>query len=344
MKGQRLSTITLLRLGVILLAPPMLLGIAFGQSAEPERQKLAHVVMRIWGANTETASGNPLADVVTRLEEAYKKHNPEARFENRFHGNDSALGGLYTGVANVVFMTRKPSYIELDGYRQVIQGQTPLQISVMRGSPLVSSPIPPIVLVVKATNPLTAVTLTNLKAVFGSDYRDTATLQTWSVLNASGSLAHQPIHLVGFDLNSDEEMIFAETVLGNSPRWTCNYRPEPASAAAARRIVDDVKHDPNALGITTLDRVTSEVKVLGLVGESGSAIYPTAENLASGTYPLFRTVLAITRRPSDNYQDGTTANFLSFLASPEGQQVVASDDRFLPVPHAAAADAVKAQR
>jgi ABC-type phosphate transport system substrate-binding protein len=200
------------------------------------------------------------------------------------------------------------------------------------------------VLVVKATNPLTTVTLTNLRAVFGSDCRDSAALRPWSVLNVSGSLARQPIHLVGFDLNSEEAMIFADTVLGNSPRWTCNYHPEQGSSAAARRIVDDVKHDPNALGITTLDRVTSEVKVLGLVGKSGRAIYPTAENLASGTYPLFRTVLAITRRPSKKYQDGTTANFLSFLASPQGQEVVASDDRFLPVPHAATADAVKAQR
>ena len=70
-----------------------------------------------WGAGSRD-----LLLTLDRLEAAYSAMNPNTHFDNQLRGNDSALGGLYVGAADVAFITKEPSYIELDGYQQMIQG------------------------------------------------------------------------------------------------------------------------------------------------------------------------------------------------------------------------------
>jgi hypothetical protein len=70
----------------------------------------APVLLRVWGANDQVGQTNPLLEILTRLEAAYTRIHPEVSFTNQLHGNDSALGALYVGAADVVFMTRPPLY------------------------------------------------------------------------------------------------------------------------------------------------------------------------------------------------------------------------------------------
>lgn len=140
------------------------IGIGQGQS-QYELARTGPVVLRIWSQANETTGNGTLLQMLTRLEAAYSGLNPAVHFADELHGNDSALGGLYVGAADLVFMTREPSYIELDEYQQMIQGQTPLQIAVMRGSPSARGSNSPLVLVLNRGDPVTSITLPQLKSL-----------------------------------------------------------------------------------------------------------------------------------------------------------------------------------
>jgi phosphate transport system substrate-binding protein len=281
-------------------------------------------VLRVWGARS-----SELLRALSHLEAGYSAINPDAHFDNQLRGNDSALGGLYVGAADLVFMTREPSYVELDGYQQMINGQTPLQIAVMRGGPTAHGPASPLVLVVNIANPLASVDLAKLKAIFTASHGSGLPVAgLWRDLGVKGLQAQRPIHLYGFDTDSDEAVTFAVAALGNHPRWACDYKAAPDTPNAASWIFQDVQHDLNGLGLTTLDAVGSNVKVLEIAA-SGGAVGPTPEALGSGYYVLGRTIFALARKTSEGNAEPGVRSFLAFVLSTEGQAILRSDGTFI---------------
>jgi phosphate transport system substrate-binding protein len=281
-------------------------------------------VLRVWGAKS-----GELLRALNRLEAGYRALNPDTHFDNQLRGNDSALGGLYVGAADLVLMTREPSYIELDGYQQMIHGQTPLQIAMMRGGPNAHGPASPLVLVVNSANPLVSVDLAKLKAIFTASHGSGLPVAgLWHDLGVKGRQAQRPIHLYGFDTESDDAVTFAVAALGNHPRWACNYKAAPDTPNAANRIFQEVQHDADGLGLTTLDAVGSNVKVLEIAA-SGGAVGPTPEALGSGNYVLERTVFALARKTSEGNAEPAVRSFLAFVLSTQGRAILRSDGTFI---------------
>jgi phosphate transport system substrate-binding protein len=305
----------------------------------------ATVVLHIWGQGSKTSGdGGTLLQILTRVEAAYSKINPAIHFVNELHGNDSALGGVYVGAADIAFMTREPSYIELDGYQQMIQGQTPLKIAVMRGSPSARGSVSPLVLVVNRTNPLDSITLPQLKSIFTTSRTTSSpTSKLWQDLGVSSSKVRHSIHIYGFDPESEEAVTFSIATLGTHPRWTCKYIAALDTPNAARQISEEVQHDPDGLGLTTLDAVGSNVKVLAIAA-SGDAVLPTPEAISSGEYVLSRTVIALTQKTSGKSSESAVQSFLAFLLSDQGQAIIRSDGTFVSVTGAAMAAAREALR
>jgi phosphate transport system substrate-binding protein len=288
-------------------------------------------VLRIWGQGSQPNADGALLQVLSRLEAAYTQINPSVSFSNELRGNDSSLGGLYVGAADLAFMTREPSYIELDGYQQVIQGQTPLKIAVLRGGPTAHGSTSPLVLVVNSANPLASVALTKLKSIFAASRSTGSPAATlWQDLGVKGSQGRRPIHLYGVDTESDEAVSFSTAALGDNPRWACNYKAVPDTPDAASQIVQQVQIDPDGLGLATLDAVGPNVKVLK-IANSSAAVGPTQEALDSGDYVLARTVLALARKTSEGDAEPAVRGFLDFLFSPQGQAILRSDGTFIPL-------------
>jgi phosphate transport system substrate-binding protein len=282
------------------------------------------IVLRVWGAGS-----SELLLTLDRLEAAYSAMNPDTHFDNQLSGNDSALGGLYVGVADVAFMTRDPSYIELDGYQQMIQGQKPLEIEVMRGGPTAHRLLSPLVLVVNGANPLTSVDIPKLRAIFTASHSTgLPAASLWQDLGVEGSQGRRPIHLYGFDTESEEAVTFSVVALGDHPRWACNYKAAPDTPNAASQISQEVQHDLDGIGLTTLDAVGSNVKVLEIAASRG-AVGPTPEALGSGDYVLGRTVFALARKTSEGNAEPAVRSFLAFLLSTQGQAILRSDGTFI---------------
>lgn len=311
-------------------------AIAQGQSQYASTRPVP-IVLHIWGQGSQTAGNGTLLQMLTRLEAAYSGLNPAVHFANQLRGNDSALGGLYVGAADIAFMTREPSYIELDGYQQMIQGQTPLQIAVMRGSPSARGSTSPLVLVVNRANPLTAITLPQLTSIFtASRGTGSPAAGLWQDLGLSNLQGRRSIHLYGFDTESDEAVTFSIATLGAYPRWACTYIAAPDTPNAARQISEEVQHDPDGLGLTTLDGVGSSVKVLAIAA-SGDAVPPTPETISSGKYVLGRTVIALAHKNSGKSAESAVRSFLAFLLSDDAQAIIRSDETFVSISGAAMA-------
>jgi len=94
----------------------------------------------------------------------------------------------------------------------------------------------------------------------------------------------------------------------------------------------DIAADPYAIGYSGVAYLDAGVKVLPLVAESGDAPQaPTYENVALATYPLSRlTYLNVAKQPGKPLPPALE-EFVRFILSREGQQVVLEHARYIPL-------------
>lgn len=123
--------------------------------------KNATTELRIWGVGGVAQSASPLLIILTKLEADYQREHPEVTFSHHLSGDDSALGGLYVGAADLALMDREPSYIELDGYQQMRTGRKPFELALMRGGARSGDQSAPIIVVVNSSNPLAQLKLSS---------------------------------------------------------------------------------------------------------------------------------------------------------------------------------------
>jgi phosphate transport system substrate-binding protein len=88
-----------------------------------------------------------------------------------------------------------------------------------------------------------------------------------------------------------------------------------------------VARTPGAIGPTSLTQILTETERLTALSWNGVA--PTVLNLASGAYPLAKTIFAVYRAPASP----EVRRFLAFLASPEARKILEETGNVpLPVP------------
>jgi phosphate transport system substrate-binding protein len=103
-------------------------------------------------------------------------------------------------------------------------------------------------------------------------------------------------------------------------------------------VVNAVAHDPDGIGFVSFwygQRLG--LKALAIVDANGAVVEPTQENVASGRYPLVRPMyMYINRRPGEPLAP-LVKEFLTFVLSREGQELINRTTSYLPLPAAIAA-------
>jgi phosphate transport system substrate-binding protein len=126
--------------------------------------------------------------------------------------------------------------------------------------------------------------------------------------------------------------------MGGDDRWNWAVvrefmdvvRPNGTVYAAGRQIADALRKDPNGLAVSTLGYTGTGVKALAL-SAGGDAVAPSRESLSNGTYPLARGVYIDVNRKPETPLDARVKEFLSFILSEEGQNLVRSQGDYLPL-------------
>ncbi len=305
-------------------------------------QSDSHAV-RVWG------HGHPGRDdmgaLVRAWEDGFHKAHPEfreTRFENSLTGNASAIGGLYTGAAELALIDRPPLAIEVDAYQQGA-GHDPTGVAVATGSLATLHRAPALAIVVAATNPMRAISLEQLDAVFSADHRRAAVrVNTWGELGLKGDWAHRPVHLYGFGINRVQSFLFEKAVMKGSQKWREGlHEVADGSEDAPAAIVAAVGNDSQGIGIASMDGVKGEgVRVLPVIGDTGEAM-PNEDNLGTGRYALGRTVYAYFNRDAKNGMDPAVKAFLEYVLSQQGQALVRRNG-YLPLTRVNAEQSAKA--
>ena len=282
-------------------------------------------VIRTWGHGSRTQDF--IGALARSWENGFRKSHPGVRFETTLRGNLTAIGGLYTGAADIGLMDRAMLAIELDGFQQVF-GYDPLEITIATGSLDVRNHAPALAIFVHKDNPLDRLTLAQADAIFGADRRrGLATIRSWGELGLTGEWAAKPIDPYGFATVSDEAYFFERAVLGGSHKWSGRFRELPEA-----KILDALARDRNGIAISTMAHKNPRVKAVAL-GESTNGPFheATLATVAARQYPLTRTLSAFVNRAPGKPLDPKVREYLRYILGDEGQRDIASAGGYLPL-------------
>jgi phosphate transport system substrate-binding protein len=296
---------------------------------EDQAPQASPSVIRVWGSDIPAA-------IMKLWEDGFQKRHPEVRFDTRLMGTNTAMAGIYSGVADLALMGRTSTPVEDMGFAWILKYK-PLGVEVMTGSLDGPGKSPALALLVHRDNPIAQATLAQLDAVFGCERLRGAPkmARTWGDLGLTGEWADKPIHAYAPDVTSGTMVFFRQVVLKDSRKWNWAQLKEfedLPSADADQQIAAAVANDPYGIGVSNLHFADSRVKPLALAESSdGPAHAATRENLIDRKYPLTRFVSIYLNRAPGKPTDPKLKEFLSYILSPEGQQAVARAGDYLPL-------------
>lgn len=176
-----------------------------------------------------------------------------------------------------------------------------------------SSHIVAVDVVALATHPFNSVDSLSYDQVIGIFC--SGSIDSWSFLG----LDDRPLRAVSLPPRSGTRALFEDFFCGPSGIHSGVEILEEAALAKA------LATDPNAVGYLSMAAI--EGKVLGLRPDAlGPPTQPSQQNIIRGAYPLYHDLYLYSPGPAE----GHAADFLDWIASPAGQEVV-DEARFVPL-------------
>jgi len=171
---------------------------------------------------------------------------------------------------------------------------------------------------VQKKNPVPGLTLTQLDGIFSQAQRRGGTsIETWGQVGLTGEWAGLQIALYGYGPEDGAHQIFRHQVLHDEP-----FRLALRVEGGGSSIVQGVAADPGAVGFASIFFDCKGVRGVPLAGADGRFYAPTKENIRSLNYPLVRAHYIYVNKPPRQPFGGAAGEFLRFLLSREGQQIV----------------------
>ena len=301
-----------------------------------------------------------LFDVVKFWEAGFRKQQRFVQYVDTSGSPAVAIGGLYTGVADIAVMGRIIWPVEVQAFHKVF-GYEPLGIEVAGGSFDVQGKNFGMVIFVNKQNPITKLTFRQLDGIFGEarnggwqgmSWSPTAArsanenIRTWGQLGLTGEWADKPIHVYGNDLTLNlGSMTFQSQVMQGGDKWNPAVvefplsepgtgGPPPVTRGGDRQM-EALAADPYGIAITGmhLGRKSAQAKALALAAKDGGPYFePTKETFINRTYPLAQSMWVYINRAPGKPVEPKVKEFLKFILSREGQRIVSQDDGILPLP------------
>ena len=309
--------------------------------------------------------GSGFYGLIKRWEDGFLKYQPEIKFGDDLPSSDAAMAGLIKGDADLAPSGRELSLDEYLGFYEAT-GHNPLEITVGTGTYDVPGGSWGIVVFVAQDNPIRRLTLKQLDGIFGSERTGAYSgfkwmpqkargpegdLRTWGQLGLTGAWADHPIQTYGY-APSGMSAFFQLKVFQGGDKWNPNYREYiengtkimSAGEAGARggvlRMLAELAQNPYGIGWAGMPQFEA-AKVPGLRAlalsekDGGPYVPPSKETMADRSYPLARSVYVYLNRPPGLPLDPKLREFLRFILSREGQQILAAHGTYLPLTAAA---------
>jgi phosphate transport system substrate-binding protein len=258
--------------------------------------------------------------------EAFRQYYPGVTIQFEGKGSSTAPPALIAGTAQLGPMSRAMKSTEIDEFEKKY-GFKPTAVR---------TSLDALAVFVHKDNPVKGLSLPRLDAIFSKNrklgYPEAIT--TWGQAGLTGEWAAKPLSLYGRNSASGTYGYFKGEVLGQGD-FKDEVKEQPGSAS----VVQGITEDRFAIGYSGIGYLTSGVRAVPLSEkEGGEFIEPNLENVLNKTYPLARYLYIYIVKNPEQKPDPLVHEFLRFVLSREGQEIVIRDG-YLPI----AADVASAE-
>jgi phosphate transport system substrate-binding protein len=274
------------------------------------------------------AGSDTMQPLVARLASEFRRWQPDIKIAIQGGGTDAALLQFVEDQATIRRGDANPRGHLVSGSVAILASSRSLTLEEIRkfhsryGYDPVEIPIAldAVAIYVNASNPIEGLTLDQLDAIFSRDRKRGAAkdIITWGQLGVAG-WDEQPIRLYGRDKQSGTRTFFKhEALLDGELRSDVREQPGSASEILA------ISRDALGIGYAGIGFLASTVRVVPLAEKAGMPfVTPSAEAARDGRYPLSRHLYLYAKRDPKSDMKAAILEFLRFVNSREGQQVVA---------------------
>ena len=322
-------------------------------NALPEYAKSQRVtgVLRIYGT--------PLEDLVGKWANAFRGYHGQVRLQSYLINTSQAFAGLVTGEADIGVMGHRQWRNGFVAFERQY-GYAPLEIRFATGSyddP--AGTTPGLMFIVNKKNPLAGLTLEQIDGIYGAqrsggwvDGKWSTTvargpekdIRTWGQMGLTGDFANQPIHVYGFDvtLSNWSDLIEREAFHGGT-KWNPALIEAPRADIGTKAqgktrdqlTLEAVEKDPYAIGFLfqrVINANHGDVRVLPLARRAGEPfVAPSAQTFFDGSYPMHNGAYIYLNRVPGEPLGAREKEFVRFVLSRQGQQIVADSRLFVPL-------------
>jgi phosphate transport system substrate-binding protein len=278
------------------------------------------------------ASSDVLTVVAQKWFEKFKHYHPDVTLtiSPPYAGSLGAIE-LIKGDLDFVFVSRELKPDDIKGFKEKF-GYDPLSVPIMGGSYRHFGALDAIAFYVHKDNPLEKITYEQIDAIYSATrHRGGKPIRTWGELGLTGEWADKPIKAWGIKpWNGFEEFVRQRVLSVGDKRgeWREDIGYEKVVFPMAKRVADD-RYAIGYSGVAYLDQPLKVIPVSEGRGKPFES--PTYEAVAAATYPLSRVVFFNTNKAPGKPLNPALDEFLRFVLSREGQQIVLDHARYIPL-------------
>jgi phosphate transport system substrate-binding protein len=167
-------------------------------------------------------------------------------------------------------------------------------------------------------NPLAGLTMGQLRRVFARDAQpDSGRIDRWGELGLKTQWTDRRIELYELSTSHDDSAAFRQRVMRGA-EFSASSRVQLTASSA----VQAVAADPDGITFAPIFFRCNAVRALPLAGSDGQFYPCDGPHCRDGRYPLARPYFLYVNRRPDKPLDASMAEFLRFLLSRDGQQVM----------------------
>ncbi len=294
-------------------------------------------------------------------QDGFLKQHPLVRYKE--YTVPAWFNGLVADTADLAFAGRRAYLSELKAF-EAVYGYPPTEIVFATGGfNQRKGNTPGVIIFVHKDNPLAGLTLEQLDGILGAERSggwvgtrwsaDAArgpekNIRTWGQLGLTGEWSDKPISIFGIDATlSGWSGLIQHAVFKGGDKWNPVIHEivrGGTEVPADAQIVSGVAENRYAIGFSFMRVVEQNpgVKPVAIAARAGGPmVMPTNASFRDRTYPLVTSLYIYLNRPPGQPLAPRLKEFIAYILSREGQQAVAEDGMYIPLPAEVAANELK---